>query len=67
MSDTNDFATLVIQHHVKPEATAHYELWVKKLHRRASASRAILVSMSSALMVLPALTLLFCGSTRMSI
>ena len=31
MNDTNDFATLVIQHHVKPEATANYESWVKEI------------------------------------
>lgn len=31
MNDTNDFSTLVIQHHVKPEATAKYESWVKEI------------------------------------
>lgn len=31
MNDTNDFATLVIQHHVKPEAKANYEAWVKEI------------------------------------
>jgi len=31
MEDNNDFATLVIQHHVKPAAKDQYESWVKKI------------------------------------
>lgn len=31
MEDNNDYATLVIQHHVKPDAKDKYESWAKKI------------------------------------